>query len=56
MAATTEDAVTIAMPVTVVPAYEPSNPYSVLDTLASGYDQLVIGPTQNSVVVPPRGY
>jgi hypothetical protein len=54
--ATTEDSVTYALQVTTVPAYDPSNPYPVLDTPFVGYDQLVLSTSQNIAVMPSRGY
>ena len=54
--ATTEDQATYNMAVTVVPTYDPANPYPVLDTIYAGYDLLYLLPTKEAVVVPPRGY
>ena len=56
MAATTEDQATIGMAVTVVPAYDPANPYSVLDTIYTGYDQYLLTANPGPVIVPARGY
>lgn len=54
--ATTEDAATVSMQVTVVPPYDPANPYTVLDTIYTGYDQYLLTSNYGPVTVPPRGY